>query len=88
MKTAQQSPTAFDRMSTHEELHQVLALVSEGAPFLSAEVQGDADEKKTLQEAVAELWRDGALDESGESDTQEDVCHWAEILSGKTESVN
>ena len=88
MKTVQQMPTAFDRMSTHEELHQVLALVSEGAAYLVPEAQSEADEKRALQEAVADLWTDTAADERDVDSAQEDSYHWAHILAGEARRLN
>jgi hypothetical protein len=97
MKTTQEIVTEFDRISTHEELHQVLALVSDGAPGLAPEALGEPDDTKALREAVAELWRDAADEpdrdvlskrHDEESDVRGLLYPWAEMLAGKTDRVN
>ena len=94
MKTLQQMPAAFDRLSTHEELHQVLALVSENAPSLASEAPSEPDEEKALRDAVADLWREAPAEEQDaetngeEIDVPGELYRWAEILTGKTERIN
>lgn len=94
MKTLQQLPAAFDRLSTHEELHQVLALVSDYAPSLASEAPGEPDEEKALRDAVADLWREAPEEERNaetngeEIDVPGELYRWAEILTGKTERIN
>ena len=94
MKTLQQMPAAFDRLSTHEELHQVLALVSDYAPSLASEAPGEPDEEKALRDAVADLWREAPAEErdaetnAEEIDVPGELYRWAEMLTGKTERIN
>ena len=101
MKTVQQMPTSFDRISTHEELHQVLALVGESVPSLANEASNEADERKALQVAVADLWRDTALNEHDrhnhdrhnaaydeDGDVRDQMYQWAEMLAGRTARIN
>jgi hypothetical protein len=89
MKTLQETRPAFDRMSTHEELHQVLDLLSESAHFGVAETPSEADEKEALRAAVSGLWQDTAAEAH---DQQRGVlCEtdpWAELLAGETELKN
>lgn len=83
MKTTHEMSTV-DRVSTHEELHQVLALLNESADRVTTEAASESDEENALQDAVANLWQNGGSDEpEGEGD----VYRWAEF-SNKTERVN
>ncbi len=93
MKTLQEMLNTSDRMSTHEELHQVLALLDERTP-VRTETQDEADEARALREAVADLWRDAASDgKVGDGKYEEEIevrtdsYRWAE-LAGKTDRVN
>jgi hypothetical protein len=91
MKTIQETLTEFDRMSTHEELHQVLALLDECAPVAGMEAPAEAEERKALREAVADLWQDGAANETGndqQTGLQGGMYPWAEILADKSHRVN
>jgi hypothetical protein len=87
MKTAQETLTTFDRMSTHEELHQVLALVSEGVPGSPAEAPSEPEETRALREAVADLWRNAAADDP-DADLRDGLCPWVEVIAGKTNRIN
>lgn len=98
MKTLEQTPTAFDRLATREELHQVLALVNEYAPSLATEAPGEPEEERALRDAVADLWREPPADERDaethgetlgeELDVPGELYRWAEMLTGKTERIN
>ena len=83
--------TEFDRLSTHEELHQVLALLDEFVPGTTTEAPGETDERKALREAVMDLWQDAAADEH-ESDHEthiySEVSPWAEIIANRSDRVN
>ena len=63
MKTTQELSNEFDRISTHEELHQVLALLNEFARTQATEPTQRARERKALRDAVMDLWQDAAADE-------------------------
>ena len=89
MKNAQEILTEFDRVSTHEELHQVLALLNEYAPGVGIEAPGESDENLALREAVADLWRDAAVDEpNGEADVRTELSPWAGILMDRSDRIN
>jgi hypothetical protein len=89
MKNAQEILTEFDRVSTHEELHQVLALLNEYAPGAGIEAPGESDENLALREAVADLWRDAAVDEpNGEADVRTELSPWAGILVDRSDRIN
>lgn len=78
--------STVDRVSTHEELHQVLALLNESADRVTTEAARESDEESALQDAVANLWQDGGSDEPT-GDLEGDVYSWAEFAD-KTERVN
>lgn len=84
MKTTHEMSTV-DRISTHEELHQVLALLSDSADRVATEVAPEPEEENSLREAVAGLWPDADGDSQRETDS--DMYRWAE-LAGKLERVN
>jgi hypothetical protein len=89
MKTLQQMLNSSDRMSTHEELHQVLALLDERAPLAGTEALGESEETRALQEAVEDLWRDSADEPSGKIiDVRSELYPWADMLTGKTDRIN
>ena len=89
MKTLQEMTTTFDRISTHEELSQVLALVTEDASGPAIERPSAPDETRTLREAVADLWRDAAADEHDEETHVRGVSYpWTEVLAGKAKRIN
>jgi hypothetical protein len=98
MKTLQHMPATFDRLSTHEELHQVLALVHECAPSLAGEAPSEPEEEMALRDAVADLWREAPADERDskthgetfgeEIDVSGELYRLAEMLTGKTERIN
>jgi hypothetical protein len=91
MKTIQETLIEFDRISTHEELHQVLALLDECTPVAATEAPGEAEERKALREAVADLWQDAAADEMGrdeETGLRGEMYPWAEILADKSDRIN
>jgi hypothetical protein len=91
MKTIQETLTEFDRLSTHEELHQVLALLDERTPVAVMETPGEAEERTALREAVADLWQDAAAAETGndrETGLRGGMYPWAEILADKSHRVN
>jgi hypothetical protein len=85
MKTTQEMSTV-DRVSTHEELHQVLALLNDSADRFANEAGPEADEENGLQDAVATLWQDSANAE-GENEMDGDDTRWAEFAR-QTERVN
>ena len=83
MKTTQEMSTV-DRISTHEELHQVLALLSDSADRVATEAASDAEEsEEMLRDAVAGLWPDAEQDGQSEGE----MYRWAE-LAGRPERVN
>ena len=84
MKTTQEMSTV-DRISTHEELHQVLALLSDSAERVATETASEPEEEDSLREAVAGLWPEAEAD--GQKQTESDMYRWAE-LAGKLERVN
>jgi len=84
MKTTHEMVTV-DRISTHEELHQVLALLNDSAARVATEAPSEPEEENALQDAVTSLWQDATEDE--QRDIERDAYHWAE-LAGKTERVN
>lgn len=89
MKTAHEIINEFDRVSTHEELHQVLALLNEYTPSEGAGAPSESDEKLALREAVASLWRDAAVDEPNEeTGNRTDPYPWAEMLVDKSDRIN
>jgi hypothetical protein len=89
MKIAQEMLTEFDRVSTHEELHQVLALLNEFNPGEGTEAPGESDEKLALRDAVAELWRDAAVDHPNEgTGSPTELYPWAEMLVDKSDRIN
>ena len=63
MKTAHETPTA-DRLSTHEELHQVLALLNDPAASAKTEIASDSEDSN-LREALFSLWQDAEEDSEG-----------------------
>lgn len=80
MKTTQESSTTFDRVSTYEELHQVLALLGEAnAPLSVDEPPAEPEDQQDLREAVSSLWHDSEPPE-GTTETVGDLCPWAEIV--------
>jgi hypothetical protein len=85
MKTTQEMSTV-DRISTHEELHQVLALLNDPTDHLTVETAPEVDEEDPLQEAVSSLWPD-ATSEDGKDQSEGSVYRWAEF-AGKSERVN
>jgi len=89
MKTAQEMPTEFDRVSTHEELHQVMALLNEFTPGEGIERPGESDENLALREAVADLWRDAGLGEPDEeTGSRIDLYPWPDTLAHKSDRIN
>jgi len=84
MKTTHETATV-DRISTHEELHQVLALLNESASRVRAEASSESEQEDALQDAVSSLWQDAT--EDGQSDLEGEAHRWAELAS-KTERVN
>jgi len=91
MKTAQETPTEFDRLSTHEELHQVLALLDQFAPGAATEASSEVEERRALREAVMDLWQDAAADEyesDEETDARGELYPWAGMLANKSDRIN
>jgi hypothetical protein len=90
MKTLQEMLNTSDRMSTHEELHQVLALLDERAPVAVTEAPGEADEANALREAVADLWRESIAEEPSRQiiDVRSELYPWADMLAGKRDRIN
>jgi predicted TPR repeat methyltransferase len=89
MKTAQEMLTEFDRVSTHEELNQVLALLNEFTRSEGAEAPGESDEKLALRDAVADLWRDAAeVEPNEETGVHSELYPWAEMLADKSDRIN
>lgn len=84
MKTTQEMSTV-DRISTHEELHQVLALLSDSADRMAAEATPVPEEENSLREAVAGLWPES--EDEGQRQSESEMYRWAE-LAGKLERVN
>jgi hypothetical protein len=82
MKTTHEMATV-DRVSTHEELHQVLALLNDSAARVSDATE--PQEENDLREAVSSLWQEAENEDEGEPES--DAYRWAE-LAGKTERVN
>ena len=91
MKTAQELLTEFDRLSTHEELHQVLALLDEGVPGGATEAPSETEEKKSLREVVMDLWQDAAADEherDDETSVRGEIHHWAGAITNRSDRIN
>ena len=90
MKTAQELLTEFDRLSTHEELHQVLSLLDEGVTGAATEVSSETEERKALREAVMDLWQDAAADEYelDESSAPGEMVPWAGAIATRSNRVN
>jgi hypothetical protein len=91
MKTAQELPNEFDRLSTHEELHQVLALLDEFVPGVATEASSETEERKALRDAVMDLWQDAAADEhesDQESSSSGEMYPWAVRMMNKSGQVN
>jgi hypothetical protein len=91
MKTAQELPNEFDRLSTHEELHQVLALLDEFVTGAATEPPSETEERKALRDAVMDLWQDTAADEHGsdqESSASGEMYPWAVRVMNKSDQVN
>jgi hypothetical protein len=91
MKTAQELLTEFDRLSTHEELHQVLALLDECVPGAATEAPGETEERRALREAVMDLWQDAAADEHERDDqtsARGEMLPWAGVIANRTDRVN
>ena len=88
MKTAQELLAEFDRLSTHEELHQVLALLDEGG---ATEVSSETEERKALREAVMDLWQEAAADEHELDDAtgaRGEMLPWAGVIATRSNRVN
>jgi len=85
MKTTQEMSTV-DRISTHEELHQVLALLNDPTDHFAVETAPETEEEDSLRDAVSSLWPD-TTSEDGNDQSEGSVCRWAEF-SGKSERVN
>ena len=85
MKTTQEMSTV-DRISTHEELHQVLALLNDPTDHLTVEAAPEVDEGDPLQDAVSSLWPD-ATNEDRNDQSEGSVYRWSEF-AGKSERVN
>lgn len=89
MKTAQELPNEFDRLSTHEELHQVLALLDEFVPGAATEAPSETEERKALRDAVMDLWQDAAADEhEGDHESSGETYPWAVRMMNKSDQVN
>jgi hypothetical protein len=89
MKTAQEMLIEFDRVSTHEELNQVLALLNEFTTTEGTEATGESDEKLALRDAVADLWRDATVDHPNEAAaSRSELYPWAEMLVDKSDRIN
>jgi hypothetical protein len=91
MKTAQELPNEFDRLSTHEELHQVLALSDDFVQSASTEAPSETEERKALRDAVMDLWQDAAADEhesDQESGASGEMYPWAVRVMNKSDQVN
>jgi hypothetical protein len=84
MKTTHEMATV-DRISTHEELHQVLALLNDSAARVTDATE--PQEENDLQEAVANLWRESENAGEGELELESDPYRWAE-LAVKADRVN
>jgi hypothetical protein len=86
MKTQQEMTSAFDRLSTPEELHQVLDLLGERGHLWTTEVTGAAGGSKI---EVLDMWEDPAGDEEDKQyDAFEEIVPWADPLVCKTEPIN
>jgi hypothetical protein len=91
MKTAQELLTEFDRLSTHEELHQVLALLDEGVAGAATEASSETEERKALREAVMDLWQDAAADEhehDDETGARGEMLPWAGAIANRSDRIN
>jgi hypothetical protein len=87
MKTVQELPSAFDRMSTYEELHQVLDLLSESVPPAATEASSDADAGKDV--AIVDLWSDPTAKTPGEErPSQNEMDRWADLLASQNGRAN
>ena len=73
--------STVDRISTHEELHQVLALLNDSADRVMTEEPSETEEESALQEAVSSLWQD-----SEEEEAESDASHWTKLT--RFERVN
>lgn len=74
MKTAHEA-SAVDRLSTHEELHQVLALLNDPAARVATEM-ASGSEDANLREALSSLWQDP--EEEDLETAQDDKYRWEE----------
>jgi len=92
MKTVQEVPSAFDRMSTYEELHQVLDLLSESVPPAATEASSDADadaSKDAVRLAIMDLWSDPTAKTPGEErPPQNEMDRWADVLASQNGRAN
>ena len=92
MKTVQEVPSAFDRMSTYEELHQVLDLLSESVPPAATEASSDADadaSKDAVRLAIMDLWSDSTAKTPGEErPPQNEMDRWADVLASQNGRAN
>jgi hypothetical protein len=89
MKALQEMPKTFDRMSTREELHQVLDLLSEpGRPWVADALRATRDGENENEDAVAtvcDLWQPTA---GQPQEVLAEVDSWTELLVTKPERVN
>jgi hypothetical protein len=85
MKTTHEMSTV-DRISTHEELHQVLALLSDPADRVANEASTEPEEDNLFRDAVSNLWQDRADDEA-DAGPETDASRWAEFAD-RSERVN
>jgi hypothetical protein len=88
MKALQEMTKTFDRMSTREELHQVLDLLSErGRPWIAdaLRVTRDGENEDTVA-TVSDLWQETASGQQREILPEADS--WTELLVTKSERVN
>ena len=91
MKTAQEPLTEFDRLSTHEELHQVLALLDECVSGADTAAPGETEDRRALREAVMDLWQDAAAGEHegyDETGLRSEVLPWAGVVANKSDRIN
>lgn len=88
MKALQEMPKTFDRMSTREELHQVLDLLSEpGRPWVADALRATRDgENEDRVATVSDLWQ--ATASGQQQEILPEVDSWTELLVTKSERVN
>jgi hypothetical protein len=89
MKTVQEVPSAFDRMSTYEELHQVLDLLSESVPPASTDTSSSADTSNAARVATIDLWSNPAdKTPSEEHPSPYEMDRWADVIASQNDRAN